>query len=149
MPRGAQMTPQQIGAMFPNASRSLIEANSGFTSQPEIVPVMVAAKLRRGKQPNKTESEFGRILEHRKLTSGDPEFISVRFEAAKLRIAENCYYTPDWMCEDHKGRITFFEVKGGHIWDDSKVKFKAAAELHTWANFEMHQKKGGAWTRIL
>ncbi|HEX7531459.1 MAG TPA: hypothetical protein VF333_09965, partial [Pyrinomonadaceae bacterium] len=110
-------------------------------------PVVAQKKIRGSRQPNKTEAEFGRILKARKRAG---EFDSVTFEAVKLRIAGNCYYTPDWMTWDYEwAAIIFYEVKGSHIWDDSKVKFKAAKELHPWASFEMWQKKAGNWSRIL
>ena len=71
--------------------------------------------------------------------------MTVLYEPLKLRIDDTCWYTPDfWIPE----MITFFEVKGGHAWEDSIVKFKAARAIHTWAKFEMHQKKLGVWRQI-
>lgn len=112
-------------------------------------------RVRGAKLPNKTEQEFGRILQAR-IDKGELRG-PLRFEAAKLRIGGNCYYCPDWMVDGSNRKFDqsdlgmqpiFFEVKGAHIWDDSKVKFKAAVEMHTWARFEMWQKKGGEWLRI-
>lgn len=127
----------------------LIKSLGNHASEAEKGVISASKGFRLAKQPNKTENEFGRILEAR-VAKG--EFAGpVRFEAVKLRIAGNCYYTPDWMVSRPaiKGWETvFFEVKGAHIWDDSKVKFKAAKELHPWASFEMWQKKAGEWKRI-
>lgn len=134
------------------ALRNLTTTARGSNGAPTSNPKGAPKPFRQAKQPNKTESEFGRILEARKLRG---EFDSVTFEAVKLRIAGNCYYAPDYMAV-HMHRlgnvypvITFFEVKGAHIWDDSKVKFRAAAERHSWAEFQMWQKKQGEWRRIL
>jgi hypothetical protein len=131
-------------------SDSLVKALGNHVSDAEKSVISASKGFRLAKQPNKTENEFGAILEARRRKG---EFTGpVRFEAVKLRIAGNCYYTPDWMTtwESVTGApvITFYEVKGAHIWEDSKVKFKAAKELHPWASFEMWQKKAGEWRRI-
>jgi hypothetical protein len=91
------------------------------------------------------------MLEARKRAG---EFDRITFEGVKLRIAGNCYYAPDYMAFAYSGTgryyVTFFEVKGGGpIRDDSIVKFKAAKELHPWADFEMWQKAKGEWRRLL
>lgn len=128
----------------------LIKSLGNLPSEAEKAVISASKGFRLAKLPNKTENEFGAILEARRRKG---EFAyPVRFEAVKLRVAGNCYYTPDWMTtsESISGApfITFFEVKGAHIWEDSKVKFKAAKELHPWASFEMWQKKAGEWKRI-
>ena len=41
------------------------------------------------------------------------------------------------------------EVKGRKVWDDAKVKFRVAKEGNPWAEWEMHQKDGNAWIRLL
>lgn len=45
--------------------------------------------------------------------------------------------------------FTIYEVKGAHIFPEAKPRFKAAKLRHPWANFELHQKKGGEWTQLL
>lgn len=107
------------------------------------------AALRQAKGPNKTEAEFGRILEARKTSYGAAEFKKITFEGATLRLADRLRYTPDFMCESVGGSVMFFEVKGGWIDGDSVPKFKMAREVHKWASFEMWQKKKGSWSRIL
>jgi hypothetical protein len=145
------MSREQIAAMFPNASRSVLEANgafsvsipSGSVANPDKVQ-----KLRQGRQPNKTELDFERRLESQKLRG---EIVDYKFEGITIRLADNCRYTPDFFIvvslDPLKLRIA--ETKGGHIWDDSKVKFRVAKEQNPWAEWEMHQKKAGQWSRIL
>jgi len=94
---------------------------------------------------NKTESEFALILEARRRAG---EIYQWRFESIKLKLADNCWYTPDFFIE-REARLIFIEIKGGHIWDDSKVKFKTAKEIHRWADFEMYQKTKTGWKKIL
>jgi hypothetical protein len=100
---------------------------------------------------NRTETEFSYILEKQKR---DGQIDGWAFEPVKLRLADGCYYTPDfmtWLAQDawpSFWRIVFYEVKGAHIWDDSKVKFKVANEQIQWAEFQMHQKINGQWTKL-
>lgn len=103
-------------------------------------------KPRQSKQPNRTEQRFLDICEARKRHG---EIKEVRFEGITIKLADGCRYTPDVMTIDHENRIVFYEVKGSHIWDDSKVKFRVAKDQNPWATFEMHQWKSGEWTRIL
>jgi hypothetical protein len=113
----------------------------------EILDVLKAKALPR--EMNKTEAEFGRILEAR-IAKGELRG-PLMFEKIKLRLGKKCWYTPDWSCFTLFEGVwlpIFFEVKGGHIWDDSKVKFKTAVEQHPWAFFDMWQKKAGQWKRI-
>jgi hypothetical protein len=123
----------------------------GFAPPEEFKPSkpLDRVKLRKSREPNKTEAEFGRILQSRigKGELGGP----LRFEPIKFKVGTGCYYTPDWGCMSQIDRLwfpTFFEVKGGHIWDDSTVKWKSAVEQYPWARFEIWQKKSGEWTRI-
>jgi hypothetical protein len=91
---------------------------------------------------NRTEREFSLTLHA--LFPGQV----IHFEMVKLKIADKCWYLPDFFLFVD-GRPTFFEVKGGFRWEDSIVKFKAARTIHHWADFEMHQKKNNVWKRIL
>jgi len=115
---------------------------------------------------NKTETEFSMILEAMKRRG---EILRWRFQALTLKWGEGkaaLRYTPDFyvvrsptfkpvdaldMIEagDLGWSPLFIEVKGGFIREDAMVKFKAArAEFAEFA-FEMHQKKAGAWRRVL
>lgn len=76
------------------------------------------------------------------------------FERVKLRLADNTFYTPDFMVFLANGEIEFHEVKGS--WkmpgqDDSRVKIKVSAEQNPWATFKsielkkVAKKNGGGW----
>lgn len=119
-------------------------------------------KLRAAKKPNKTEAEYGRILESMKSRG---EIIEYRYEGITLKWAD-MRYTPDWFVITERAlsgviefnvadqskpdwvRIKLIEVKGAHIWDRDTVRFKGARAAWPMFAFEMHQKKG-AWRRIL
>jgi hypothetical protein len=52
-----------------------------------------------------------------------------RFEGVKLRLADNCFLTPDFAVMLADGRMQMHEVKG--FWtDDARVKTKVAAEAY-------------------
>jgi hypothetical protein len=119
----------------------------GFMEGPLIAPqspVAAPNKIRGSKEPNKTEQAFNAFMcvqRHRRMM----------FEGVKLRIAGNCYYTPDWFDGEPPDQLRpiCFEVKGGGpIRDDSIVKFKAARELHPWFEFQMWRKTKDGWVRL-
>jgi hypothetical protein len=52
-----------------------------------------------------------------------------KFEALKLRLADNAFYTPDFMVLAADSRLELHEVKG--FWqDDARVTIKVAASLY-------------------
>lgn len=119
--------------------------SSVFEKQAAIALKRQQTKLRLSRKPNNTEEDFRRILEARRLKG---EFLTVEFEAVRLRIGDGSYYTPDFLCQTTFGRPACFEVKGAHKWEDSIVKYKAAKERHAWADFEIWEKRDGRWSQI-
>jgi hypothetical protein len=73
-----------------------------------------------------------------------------KFESVKLRLADGCYYIPDFMVIETLSplKIKFVEIKG-FLRDDARVKFLTAKEIHHWAEFEMLRKTKDGWQRIL
>ena len=73
---------------------------------------------------NGLEARYAGLLEGKKLSGS---IISWHFENMKLRLADNTFYTPDFMVMVYDGSISFHETKG--FWrDDARVKIKMAAE---------------------
>ena len=68
----------------------------------------------------------------------------VKFERVKLKLADNTFYTPDYMVL-HPGHIAFHEVKG-FMRDDAAVKLKVAAEMFPEFCFVLVQRAGKEWT---
>ncbi len=70
-----------------------------------------------------------------------------RFEALKLRLADNTFYTADFCVMASDGVIELHEVKG--FWqDDARVKIKVAASMYPFRFFgitEKRKKDGGGW----
>jgi hypothetical protein len=42
----------------------------------------------------------------------------------------------------------YVEIKGGHKWEDSIIKFKAFRARMKWATFEMWGKEKGRWVKL-
>lgn len=97
---------------------------------------------------NKTEHRFYMILKYRNLYS------SIFIHPVKLRLAATrCFYTPDFMtiygAPIGNPLITFWEVKGAHIFEDSTIKLKTAAAEFPCFQFVRAQWKDGKWTETV
>jgi hypothetical protein len=95
---------------------------------------------------NKTEARFAVMLNQLKHSGEIVEwkYADVQFQLGEFR----CWYRPDFRVIEIDGTITFIETKGGYIWDDSKVKFKAAARQYPEFNWAMYQEKKGKWSTL-
>jgi hypothetical protein len=72
-----------------------------------------------------------------------------RFEGVKLRLGDNCFYTPDFAVMSNDGVLEMHEVKG--VWmDDARVKIKVASEMYPFRFLAIKAKSkrdGGGWAR--
>jgi hypothetical protein len=93
---------------------------------------------------NKTEEAYSRTLTYR-MFGGDVAWW--KFEAVKLRLADNTFYTPDFAVMLTDGLMEMHEVKG--FWqDDARVKIKVAASLYPFKFVAVKpkaKKHGGGW----
>lgn len=95
-------------------------------------------------QMNSTEKAYAIHLESLKF-SGAVEWYA--FEAIKFRLADNTFYTPDFIVMMACGALEAHEVKG-HWEDDARVKIKVAAEHFPlqFRGFKPRPKReGGGW----
>ena len=93
---------------------------------------------------NKTEAAYERDLRDAQAL-GDIKWYL--FEGVKLRLADNCFYTPDFIVLASDDVLECHEVKG--FWtDDARVKIKVAAQRFPF-RFKAVQaeakKRGGGW----
>lgn len=108
----------------------------------------------RGRQTRRAPGEMNRLeakyAEHLELRKQAGEIADYRFDAFKLRLADKCFYTPDFFVMLPDGVIEVVEVKG-HWEDDARVKIKVAAETFWWFTFiavtAVSKKHGGGWNR--
>lgn len=95
-------------------------------------------------QLNKTEAAYEA---HLTLMRNAGQILWFKFEAVKLRLADNTFYTPDFAVLALDGVFELHEVKG--FWeDDARVKIKVAAALFPFrfkAIKVLAKKHGGGW----
>jgi hypothetical protein len=93
---------------------------------------------------NKTEKQYDGHLAQLKYAG---KILWHEFEAIKLRLADNTFYTPDFAVMAADGVIELHEVKG--FWtDDARVKIKVAADKFPFRFMAMKPrtlKAGGGW----
>jgi hypothetical protein len=94
---------------------------------------------------NKTEAAYAGYLALRKSIG---EVAWFAFEGVKFRLADGCFYTPDFLVMLAGGALEAHEVKG--FWtDDARVKIKVAAEMYPLrfvAVKAVAKKNGGGWS---
>ena len=118
----------------------------GPRSTAEIVAALAPPELalqQRRRKMNKTEARYEQLLEGRRLAG---ELRRHDYEALTLRLAHDCRYTPDFFVIAADGRIELHEVKGAHIWEDSKIKIKVAAAQFPCFKFYLAKWEHGEWT---
>lgn len=100
----------------------------------------------KGRQPtkgemNKLERRYSEQLEAWRLTG---EIQWWKYDAIKLRLADNTFYTPDFLVMKADSTLEVHETKG-HWEDDARVKIKVAAEAYPLFRFVAVQLVKGEW----
>lgn len=93
---------------------------------------------------NKTEAAYDGFL---RTLAACGDVIWWKFEGVKLRLAENTFYSPDFLVLRSDGALECHEVKG-HWEDDARVKIKVAASIYPMqfiAVQALPKSKGGGW----
>ncbi|MGD9645695.1 MAG: hypothetical protein AB7U73_08280 [Pirellulales bacterium] len=87
---------------------------------------------------NRTERAYADLLEGQRL-AGD--IIGWLFEPMKFRLADRCFYTPDFMIFHNDQTLEFVDVKGGGpINEGAIIKGKCAAEAYWFFKFTMAER---------
>ncbi len=104
---------------------------------------LALGRLKQGER-NKLESAYEQHLEQRKQAG---EIVWYKFEGMKFRLADNCFFTPDFAVQLANWEIEIHECKS--IWvADSKVKMRVASELFPFrfiAVYAKNKKEGGGF----
>lgn len=88
---------------------------------------------------NKTEASYASQLELRRQVGEVQWYL---FEGIKLRLANNTFYSPDFVVMTAAGFIECHEVKG--FWtDDARVKIKVAAGAFPFKFIAIKKSKQG------
>jgi hypothetical protein len=120
------------------------------SAPPFLPPNNQAGRFALGRLPagtmNKTEAAYAQHLDTLRHAG---EVLWHKFEAVKLRLADNTFYTCDFAVLPKSGYLEMHEVKG--FWqDDARVKIKVAAALYPFkfvAVTARAKKRGGGWER--
>jgi hypothetical protein len=74
------------------------------------------------------------------------ERAAIFYEEVKFRIATNEWYTPDFVVFGEDG-MSVYEVKGPFATEESRAKWKAAAERYAWMDWYWvtRDSKTGSW----
>lgn len=95
-------------------------------------------------QLNKTEQAYADYLGQLQAVGG---ILWHKFEGMKFRLADNTFYTPDFMVMKPDGQLEAHEVKG--YWqDDAKVKIKVASDMYPVRFLAIKaraKRDGGGW----
>ena len=103
-------------------------------------PQFALGRLKTGEM-NRTEEAYAAELELQKRVG---MILWWKFEALKLRLADNTFYTPDFAVMVADGTMECREVKGSFFEEDAKVKIKVAASLYPF-RFRVIRKIKGRW----
>lgn len=116
------------------------------SARPFALPNNTAGAFALGRLPtgvmNKTEKAYA---EHLAYLQTLRRVLWWMFEPIKLRLADGCFYSPDFMVMPDDCRLELHEVKG--FWrDDARVKIKVAAARFPF-RFIAVTKRRGEWER--
>jgi hypothetical protein len=144
MSRCTTMTPEQLSDLLRKGtvriktdtfSGNAAPASTSATPEPTRLVVDLTTPKRR--QPNKTESEYRRML---------PRYAIVVYEGMRLYLANGHSYRPDWVVRLPVGGIECHEVKGAYIHSrDSRILFDQARQDWPCFAFVWARKIDGAW----
>jgi len=115
-------------------------------------------KRREPGERNKLEAAYEQHLETLKRAGMIVDF---KFEGIKLRLADNTFYTPDFIVFDDDGVVELHDTKGTTkrkksdgskvaapwIEEDAKLKLKLVAELYPFRVFAIFKTTNG-WERM-
>lgn len=105
--------------------------------------VKLASPKKAGQKPgkrgmNQWETAFSESLEARKQSG---ELIWWAFEPFRIKLANDCWYRPDFVTVDKHGRTEVFEVKG-HMREAARVRLKVAIEKLPYPFYLVRKDKG-------
>lgn len=130
----------------PMIGDAMKERIAGFLGQTTAASASAPRSTDPRDRMTKAEQHMADVLDLRKRQG---EIVEWWFECMTFRVgAGRTHYRPDFVALLADGSIEAIEVKGRHIWDDAKVKFKTAAMLYPFARWRMMQLVDGEWKKL-
>ena len=132
------------GLVVPPGGRLDVVAVNGCkaTVTDFVLPVVRYVEPTKAQAINKTEAEYLARLTALKRAGEILEIYG--HQSIKFQIGERCFYSPDFPVMTPTG-LEMHEVKGGHVWEDGQIKFKAAATIYRFCRWVWAQKIHGEW----
>lgn len=118
--------------------------------QPAPKPVRVPARMR---GPNKTESAYGVHLQLLCHTGENRERVTwFAYEAVKIRIGVNCWFTPDYLVQYADGHLELHDCKGTkddhyRAEEDAIVKARSVGAHFPLPIFFVWKLRNGEWRK--
>lgn len=89
---------------------------------------------------NKLETAYLERLQH------NPAILRARFGVIRLRLADSCWYKPDFYIEYHDNHQELHETKG-FMREAGRLRLRIAAELYpAFTFFLVRRERSGKWT---
>lgn len=146
-----KLTPNQLTRLFPNASKSLIRANTdshdeakkeSLESMKASYPMTTSIVCTLSEDEYKLNKLEKAWLATRRLQEGvNNPFIGI--QCLTFKLGSDCRFTPDFI-EIIAGKLVAWETKG-FFRDDAKVKLKVAARMYPWVSFRLVTRKNKEW----
>lgn len=130
-------------ALVPSIKSVAAAINKGTAGSESMRNLQALGRMKTGKM-NKTEIAYSQHLEALKSCG---EIVWWKFEAIKLRLADNTFLTVDFFVMKASGELEAHEVKG-YWMEDARVKIKVAAGLYPFRFIAVQKKsnkQGGGW----
>ena len=134
---GKAPTTKQLKAAIEKGAKHKQEVLKRMEAETPQAKTQALGRMKAGKM-NKTEAAYADVLEGRKYAG---EVAWYAFEPINIRLADKCFYSPDFMVMLSSGEIEIHEVKG--FWtDDALVKIKVAATILPFKFIAVRLEKG-------
>ena len=95
---------------------------------------------------NKSEASYSDSLDGLRRSG---EIADYRFEAMKLRLADNTTITPDFVVLMPDGLIELHDIKGSFFPEHNRVKWKVGVDQYPWFTWVLVRprlkRNGGGW----
>src|SRR5262245_4402461 len=121
-------------------------AKGGSKAETIVTPPAIAKPIikQSRKEPTKPERLLKTLFLEPMLAAGKIDEIG-EHESIRLKLANGLTYKPDY--PTWKGdKLTFYEVKGEQVWEDSLKSLKVAAHQYKRFGFYLYKYAKGEWT---
>lgn len=133
-----------FGAVAAERIRKRIEELDAAASFVVAKPATKTGKLRG--EPNQTERRFAIDVLDPMLGQG--EILRYEYEAITFHIHGVAKYTPDYVTWLPEGGLWVFEVKGAHIHEKDRIRWKAHSKARPWIRWTMVQWQDQQWKTL-